>query len=97
MNKKESKRLDLAIKFLKLIGIKVNRYKNNVNIYGNPNLNLTGNFEMKNFLKDHRIFFLSCIAALTLGGKWKINNKDAINTSFPKFLKKLKYLGAKIN
>ncbi len=97
MNKKESKRLDLAIKFLKLIGIKVNRYKNNINIHGNPNLNLTGNFEMKNFLKDHRIFFLSCIAALTLGGKWKINNKDAINTSFPKFLKKLKYLGAKIN
>jgi 5-enolpyruvylshikimate-3-phosphate synthase len=38
MNKKESKRLDLAVKFLKLIGIKVNRYKNNVNIYGNPNL-----------------------------------------------------------
>ena len=26
MNKKESKRLDLAIKFLKLIGIKVDRY-----------------------------------------------------------------------
>ena len=57
MNKKESKRLDLAIKFLKLIGIKVERFKNDIKIYGNPNLNLSKNFEMKNFLKDHRIFF----------------------------------------
>ena len=52
---------------------------------------------MKNFLKDHRIFFLSCITALTLGGKWKINDKDSINTSFPNFLKILKNIGAKIN
>ena len=52
---------------------------------------------MKNFLKDHRIFFLSCIAALTLGGKWKINDQDSINTSFPDFLKILKSIGAKFN
>ena len=50
-----------------------------------------------NFLKDHRIFFLSCIAALTLGGKWKINDKKSANTSFPQFLKILKFLGANIN
>ena len=97
MNKKESKRLDLAVKFLKLIGIKVDRYKDDINIHGNPKLSLTNNFLIKNFLKDHRIFFLSCIAALTLGGKWKINDKDSINTSFPSFLKILKKLGAQIN
>ncbi len=97
MNKKESKRLDLAIKFLKLIGIKVVRFNNDIKIYGNPRLNLTGDYEIKNFLKDHRIFFLSCIAALSLGGKWKINDKDSINTSFPSFLKILKAIGAKIN
>ncbi len=97
MNKKESKRLDLAEKFLKLIGIKVKRYKDNLNIYGNPELTLSGNFEIKKFLKDHRIFFLSCIAALTLGGKWKINDKDSIKTSYPNFLKTLRSLGAKIN
>ena len=68
-----------------------------IKIYGNPNLNLKGNYEMKNFLKDHRVFMMSCIAALTLGGNWKINDKDSINTSFPKFLNILKYLGAKIN
>ena len=97
MNKKESKRLDLAIKFLKLIGIKVDRYQNDISIHGNPDLTLTNKFEMKNFLKDHRIFFLCCIAALTLGGKWKINDKDSINTSFPDFLKTLRMIGAKIN
>ena len=97
MNKKESKRLNLAIKFLKKIGVKVERFKDDIKIYGNPNLKLYKNYEMKNFLKDHRIFFLSCITALTLGGKWKINDKDSINTSFPNFLKILKNIGAKIN
>ena len=96
MNKKESKRLNLATEFLKLIGIKVERFKNNINIHGNPNLILKDNYEIKNFLKDHRIFFLSCIAALTLGGKWKIHDKDSINTSFPNFLKILEMVGAKI-
>ena len=97
MNKKESKRLDLGIKFLRSIGIKVERFKDNINIHGNPKLILSKNFEMKNFLKDHRIFFLSCITALTLGGKWKINDKDSINTSFPDFLKILKKIGAEIH
>ena len=97
MNKKESKRLDLAIKFLKLIGVKVKRNMNDINIHGNPKLNLTKNYKMENFLKDHRIFFLSCIAALTLGGNWKINDKKSANTSFPNFLKTLKMIGAKIN
>ena len=97
MNKKESKRLNLAIKFLKKIGVKVERFKDDIKIHGNPELELYKNYEMKNFLKDHRIFFLSCITALTLGGKWKINDKDSINTSFPNFLKILKNIGAKIN
>ena len=97
MNKKESKRLDIAVYFLKLIGVKVDRYKNNINIHGNPNLELSNNYEIKNFLKDHRIFFLSCITALTLGGNWKINDTESAHTSFPKFLKTLKLVGAKIS
>ena len=40
---------------------------------------------------------MSCIAALSFGGKWKIDDKDSINTSFPIFLKILKKLGAKIS
>ena len=72
-------------------------FKDDINIYGNPKLQLSNSFEIKNYLKDHRIFFLSTIAALTLGGKWKIHDKDSINTSFPNFLNMLKKIGAKIN
>ena len=97
LNKKESPRLDIAIKFLKMIGIKVLREDDNIKIYGKDKLELKGNYHIKNFLKDHRIFMMSCVAALTLGGTWKINDKDSINTSFPKFLKILNILGAKIN
>ena len=32
-----------------------------------------------------------------IGGKWKINEKKSANTSFPDFLKILKFLGATIN
>ncbi len=38
----------------------------------------------------------SVVAALIFGGDWSIADKDAVNTSFPSFLKKVKYLGAKI-
>ena len=97
LNKKESPRLDLSIKFLRMIGIKVIRKKNDIKIYGNPKLELHGNYRIKNFLKDHRIFMMSAIAALTLNGTWVISDKDSIKTSFPNFLNILKKLGAKIN
>ena len=97
LNKKESPRLNIAIKFLKMIGIKVYRKKNDIKIFGNPKIKVTKKFIIKNFLKDHRIFMMSCIAALTFGGNWEIHDKDSINTSFPKYLKILKNLGASIN
>ena len=72
-----------------MIGIKTKLTDNSLKIYGNPNLNLNKNYEIKNYLKDHRIMAMCTIAALTLGGKWKIYDK--INkTSFPSFLKILK-------
>ena len=40
---------------------------------------------------------VTTIAALTLGGNWKIFDPDSIKTSFPTFLKIIKNLGAKIN
>ena len=42
---------------------------------------------IKNYLKDHRVFMASVIAALSFGGKWTIHDKDSIKTSFPSFLK----------
>jgi len=97
LNKKESKRLDIAIKFLKMIGIKTKREKDNIKVYGNPELNLKGKYDVKHFLKDHRVFMMSTVAALTLGGDWRIHDKNSIKTSFPKFLNILTKLGAKIN
>ena len=97
LNKKESPRLNIAINFLKMIGIKVTRKNDDIKIYGKPNLELKNSYYIKNFHKDHRIFMMSVIAALTFGGKWKIDNKDSVNTSFPRFLSIVKKLGGKIN
>ena len=93
---KESDRLKICSNFLKMIGIKVKETKDGLKIFGNPNLKNKKFYEIKNFMKDHRIFMMSCIAALTLGGKWKIHDKNSINSSFPEFISKLKFLGAKI-
>ena len=66
-------------------------------IYGNPNIKIKKQVIIKNFLKDHRVFMMSCVAALTLGGDFKIYDKKSINSSFPNFLDLLKNLGAKID
>ena len=73
------------------------RIKNDgIRIWGNPNLKLEKNYIIKDYLKDHRIFMVSTIAALTLGGNWKIYDTDCFKTSFPKYLKILNSLGANI-
>ena len=97
LNKKESPRLNIAIKFLRMLGIKVHRKNDDIKIFGNPDVKADKKYIIKNFLKDHRIFMMSCVAALTFGGKWEIHDKDSINTSFPKYIKILKNLGASIN
>ena len=61
--------------------------KNSIKIFGNPNLNIDKKITIRNFLKDHRVFMTSVIAALSFGGTWKIHDKDSIKTSFPNFLK----------
>jgi 3-phosphoshikimate 1-carboxyvinyltransferase len=50
---------------------------------------------IKNYLKDHRVFMMSTIAALTCGGRWAIHDKDSINSSFPSFLKIIKKIKSK--
>ena len=89
LNQKESPRLKWAKKILTYLGVKVIATENSIKIYGNPNLNLDLNkkITIKNYLKDHRVFMTSIIAALSFGGKWSIHDKDSINTSFPNFLK----------
>ncbi len=96
LNQKESPRLKWGSKILNKIGIKNVVTKNSIKIFGNPNLKVNRKIVVKNFLKDHRVFMTCVIAALSFGGKWQIFDKDSINTSFPSFLKKISYLGAKI-
>ncbi len=97
LRQKESDRLKMAAKFLKSIGIKVDEKFDSLKIYGNPDLKIKKKVIIKNFLKDHRVFMMSCVAALTLGGNFKIYDINSINSSFPNFLDLLKKLGAKIH
>ncbi len=96
LNKKESKRLDWGFKILKMIGVKTKKIGNDgIKIWGNPNLQLNKKYIIKNFLKDHRIAMCTIILALARGGNWKIHDVDSIKTSFPSFLKIIKFLGGK--
>ena len=95
LNQKESPRLNLGSKILNMMGIKTKLTNNSIKIYGQPNLKIKKKIKIKNFLKDHRIFMMSTIAALTFGGHWTIYDTDSIKTSFPSFLKIIKKISVK--
>ena len=95
LNQKESPRLLWGSKILTKMGVKTILTKDSIKIFGNPSLKITKKIVIKNFLKDHRVFMTSVIAALTFGGNWRIADKDSIKTSFPTFIDKLKTLGLK--
>ena len=96
LNRKESKRLDWGFKILKMIGVKTKKIGNDgIKIWGNPNLQIDKKYIIKNYLKDHRIAMCTIILALARGGNWEIHDVDSIKTSFPSFLKIIKFLGGK--
>ena len=95
LNQKESPRLNIGSKILNMMGIKTDLTKDSIKIYGQPNLEITKPIIIKNYLKDHRVFMMSTIAALTCGGQWAIHDKDSINTSFPSFLKIIEKINCK--
>jgi len=86
LNQKESPRLKWGAKILSKIGIKTILTESSIKIFGNPNLEINKKIIIKNYLKDHRVFMTSVIAALSFGGEWHIDDKDSIKTSFPTFL-----------
>ena len=69
------------------MGVKNVVTKDSIKIYGNPDLKINKKIIIKNYLKDHRVFMTSVIAALSFGGLWKIADPISIKTSFPNFLK----------
>jgi 3-phosphoshikimate 1-carboxyvinyltransferase len=95
LNQKESPRLNIGSKILNMMGVKTDLTKDSIKIYGQPNLEITKPIIIKNYLKDHRVFMMSTIAALTCGGQWAIHDKDSINTSFPSFLKIIEKINCK--
>ena len=86
LNQKESPRLKWGSKILNKMGIKTITTDSSIKIFGNPNLKIRKNIVINEYLKDHRVFMTSVIAALTFGGTWNIHDKDSIKTSFPNFL-----------
>ena len=86
LNQKESPRLKWGAKILKMMGVKRIVTENSIKIYGNPNLKINKKIIIKNYLKDHRVFMTSIIAALSFGGEWQIHDKNCFKTSFPNFL-----------
>jgi 3-phosphoshikimate 1-carboxyvinyltransferase len=87
LNQKESPRLKWGEKILNSMGIKTITTKSSIKIFGNPNLEINKKIIIKDYLKDHRVFMSSIVAALSFGGNWHIHDKDSIKTSFPNFLK----------
>ena len=92
LNQKESPRLKWGSKILNMMGIKTIATNDSIKIYGNPLLKINKKIIIKNYLKDHRVFMASIIAAAAFGGEWHIHDKDSINSSFPDFLKILNYI-----
>ena len=92
LDQKESPRLKWGSKILRLMGIKTELSNSSIKIFGKPKIEINKKIIIKDYLKDHRIFMSSVIAALSFGGEWHIHNKDSIKTSFPNFLKILKNL-----
>ena len=86
LNKKESPRLKWGSKILNKMGIKNITTKSSIKIFGNPKLKINKKIIINNYLKDHRVFMTSVVAALSFGGVWKIHDSKAIRTSFPNFL-----------
>ena len=92
LNQKESPRLYWGSKILNKIGIKNEVTNKSIKIFGNPKLQVNKKILIENYLKDHRVFMTSVIAALSFGGQWLIKDKDSVNTSFPTFLKIIRSL-----
>ena len=75
----------MGAKILKKLVSKQSWRKTSIKIFGNPNLKINKKIIIKKYLKDHRVFMTSVIAALSFEGNsvWKIYDKDSIKSSFP--------------
>ena len=62
-----------------MMGVKTQLTKSSIKIYGNPNLKINHKIEIKNYLKDHRIFMMGVIMGdFKFRGYWKIYDPDSV-------------------
>ena len=62
----------MGSKILNMMGIKTILTNHSIKIFGHPDIKLNKNIEIKNYLKDHRIFMMSAIASFIFW--WKMEN-----------------------
>ena len=94
---KESNRIEEMKKILRQVGIKCKSTKNEMRIYGQPNVRKKINAIKVPNLGDHRICMSAVILSLATGIKTEIKNFETVKTSSPSFLKIIKSLGGKFD
>jgi len=95
LRNKESDRIKNIEVALNKIGIKTQSTLSSLKIFGNPNIKVKRVIKI-NPKDDHRVAMSLTILGLLLGIKFKINNFETTNTSFPGFVSLVKFLGGKI-
>ena len=92
---KESNRIKEMKKILKQIGIKTRVSKNEMRVFGNPNLSVVGKRINVSGVFDHRILMSASILSLLTGIKANLKNFEQVKTSCPNFLSTISNLGGK--
>jgi len=92
---KESNRIKEMQKICKQIGIKTRASKNEIKVYGNPNLDFINKKINVSGVLDHRILISASILSLLTGAKANLKNFEQVRTSCPNFLSTISSLGGK--
>ena len=92
---KESNRIKEMKKIFTQIGIKCKSGKDEIKIFGTPELKKSNRKIKVSNLGDHRICMSAVILSLATGTKAEIKNFETVGTSSPSFLEIIKSLGGK--
>jgi 3-phosphoshikimate 1-carboxyvinyltransferase len=95
LSNKESPRAHEMKKILNQIGIRCKLSKNEMKVYGNPNLNVHGKKIRVSGVLDHRIILSVSILSLLTGVKANLKNFEQVRSSCPNFLSTISSLGGK--
>ena len=95
LSNKESRRAHEMKKILNQIGIRCKLSKNEMKIYGDPNLSVHGKKIRVSGVLDHRILMSVSILSLLTGVKANLKNFEQVYSSCPNFLSTISSLGGK--